>query len=78
MENTARSEYAVEIINKETRQFLQQIDVYSSFDEAKDFIKTGNVRVDENTECFIILRIDYDDNGNEIGTERCWKQDEDD
>lgn len=78
MENTARSEYAVEIINKETGQFLQQIDVYSSFDEAKDFIKTGNVRVDENTECFIILRIDYDDNENEIGTERCWKQDEDD
>ena len=78
MENTARSEYAVEIINKETEQFLQQIDVYGSFDEAKDFIKTGNVRVDENTECFIILRIDYDDNENEIGTERCWKQDEDD
>ena len=65
-----RCEYAVEVYNKYSDGFVEQIDVFCTLEEAECFIENNDVDIDEDSEYFGILKITYDENECEIGTER--------
>ena len=62
-----RTEYAVEVYNKYHDSFQEQIDVFSTYDEAKAFIDKRDFDLDEDSEYVEITEIEYDDDDNEIG-----------
>ena len=62
-----RTEYAVEVYNKYTDTFVKQIDVFDTYEEAKQCIKETNIDIDKDSEYFEITEIEYDDDGNETG-----------
>ncbi len=64
--NTFRSEYALNVCDAHTGEFLCQIDVFDTVEEAE--AGTENFRISKN-ETFAIVRIDYDKDENEIATE---------
>lgn len=64
-----RTEYAVEIYNK-YHNFVEQIDVFETYEEAAQYIKETDIDIDKDSEYFGITEIEYDDNENEIGTNR--------
>ena len=68
-EQTGYSEYAVEVYDKEDGSFLRQIDVCNTYEEAMACIKKAPY-IDKDSEYFGILEIEYDKDGQEIGTER--------
>lgn len=61
--NVTRTEYAVEINNE--KGFVRQIEVFQSYKEAEDFIKTTDEELSED-EYFNIIFIDYNENDDEI------------
>ena len=64
------TEYAVEIYNKYHDNFVEQIDVFNTYEEAKDFVTKGNFDLNKDSEYVDITEIEYDDNENEIGRTR--------
>ena len=62
-----RTEYAVEVYNKYHDNFVEQIDVFKTYEEAVQYIKESNIDIDKDSEYFDITEIEYDDNDNEIG-----------
>lgn len=64
-----KTEYAVEIYNK-YHNFVEQIDVFDTYEEAEQYIKTADIDIDRDSEYFEITEIEYDDNENEIGITR--------
>lgn len=60
----AYTEYAVEINND--KGFVNQIDVFSTYEQAKDFVKNYNKSLKDG-EYLNIIFIDYNENGDEIG-----------
>jgi hypothetical protein len=67
-DDIAYSEYAVEVYEKGTDRFYEQIDVLNSEEEARQFIEdAGPISKDY---YYGVLQINYDTNGNEISTER--------
>ena len=60
------TEYAVEVRNK-YHSFVEQLDVFKTYEEAKDFAGNGGFEIDNDCEYTVIIEIEYDDNGNEIG-----------
>lgn len=61
-----KTEYVVEIYRKENDKFVQQLDVFETYNEAKAFMNTTYIGDD----CYIrAIVIYYDDEGNEIGYE---------
>lgn len=60
-------EYAVEVRNKYHNSFIEQIDVFSTYEEAEKYIKNADIDIDEESEYFEIIEIEYDEYGNEIG-----------
>jgi hypothetical protein len=65
-----RNEYAVEVYNKYHDNFVEQIDVFNTYEEAVEFIKKREFELDENSEYTGITEIEYDDDDAEIGVER--------
>lgn len=65
-----RTEYAVEVYNKADDSFEEQIDVFETYEEAQRCIEETDVVIDKDSEYFGILEIKYDENGNEIDTNR--------
>lgn len=63
-------EYAVEIYNKYLDSFVEQLDVFPTEDDARNFVKTGDFDFDADSEVVGILEIEYNDAGEEIGTMR--------
>ena len=65
-----RTEYAVEIYNKNNK-FIEQVDVFNTYEEAETFIKEIDIDIDidKDSEHFGIIEIEYDDD-NEIGVNR--------
>ena len=61
-----KTEYAVEVYNK-YHNFVEQIDVFDTYEEAERFIKETNIDIDKDSEYFEITEIEYDDDGTEIG-----------
>lgn len=57
-------EFAVELNNR--NGFVQQLDVFTTYEEAKAFAETCDIGL-VNEEYINIIFIDYDDKGNEIG-----------
>ena len=57
-------EYAVNIKNKETNEFIYQYDVYATYDEALQSAKTIDLKAGE---IYEIVEIKYDENGDELG-----------
>ena len=57
-------EYAVNIKNKETNEFIYQYDVYATYDEALQSAKTIDLK---DKEIYEIVEIKYDENGDELG-----------
>lgn len=57
-------EYAVNIKNKETNEFIYQYDVYATYDEALQSAKTIDLK---DGEIYEIVEIKYDENGDELG-----------
>lgn len=64
-----RTEYAVEVYNK-YHNFVEQIDVFETYEEAQRYIEETDIDIDKDSEYFGILEIEYDDDENEIGTNR--------
>ena len=62
-----RTEYAVEIYNKYHDNFVEQIDVFDTYEEACRFIKETDIEIDKDSEYWEITEIEYDDDDNEIG-----------
>ena len=62
-----RTEYAVEVYNKYHDNFVEQVDVFETYEEAVQYIKETNIDIDIDSEYFDITEIEYDDNDNEIG-----------
>lgn len=62
-----RTEYAVEVYNK-YHNFQEQIDVFSTYEEAKAFVDKRDFDLDESSEYVEITEIEYDVDGNEIGS----------
>lgn len=62
-----RTEYAVEIYNKYHDSFQEQIDVFDTYEEAKEFADQRDFDLDEDSEYVEITEIEYDDDDNEIG-----------
>lgn len=58
------TEYAVEVNNE--KGFVRQIDVFQTIEEAQEFAKHGDTKL-EDGEYINIIWIDYDENGDEIG-----------
>lgn len=71
-------EYAVEIANSDGK-FERQVDVFSEYDEAVQYANIINHDVDAllADEQVYVMRIDYDENGEEINTEPVRKFDRD-
>lgn len=67
-EGTARTEYALEVFEGGSGRFLEQVDVYHDYCEAREEAE-GMPPLDENQE-YGITAIYYDKDDNEIGTER--------
>ncbi len=65
-----RCEYAIEVYRKSDDKFLERVDVYESCDGAKKVMMSGILEVDEKGEYLGILEIQYDRDGDEIGTEK--------
>lgn len=65
-----RIEYAVEVYNKYHDNFVEQIDVFETYEEAVDFMEKRDFELDENSEYTGITEIEYDDDDAEIGVER--------
>lgn len=65
-----RTEYAVEVYNKYHDNFVEQIDVFETYEEAAQYIKETDIDIDKDSEYFGITEIEYDDDKNEIGTNR--------
>lgn len=65
-----RTEYAVEVYNKYHDSFVEQIDVFETYEEAQRYIEEADIDIDKDSEYFGILEIEYDDDENEIGTNR--------
>lgn len=65
-----RTEYAVEVYNKYHDNFVEQIDVFETYEEATQYIKETDIDIDKDSEYFGITEIEYDDDENEIGTNR--------
>lgn len=64
------TEYAVEVYNKYHDNFVRQIDVFDTYEEAEGFVAKGNFDLDKDSEYVDITEIEYDDNENEIGRTR--------
>ena len=62
-----RTEYAVEVYNKYHDNFVEQIDVFETYEEAQQYIKETDIDIDKDSEYFEITEIEYDDDDNEIG-----------
>ena len=62
-----RTEYAVEVYNKYHDNFVEQIDVFETYEEAQRYIKEANIDIDKDSEYFEITEIEYDDDDDEIG-----------
>lgn len=62
-----RTEYAVEVYNKYHDNFVEQIDVFETYEEAQRYIKETDIDIDKDSEYFEITEIEYDDDDNEIG-----------
>ena len=62
-----KTEYAVEIYNKYHDNFVEQIDVFPTYNEAKAFADKRDFDLDDSSEYVEITEIEYDDNDNEIG-----------
>ena len=62
-----RTEYAVEVYNKYHDNFVEQIDVFDTYEEAKLFIRETNIDIDKDSEYFEITEIEYSDDDDEIG-----------
>ena len=60
-------EYAVEVRNKYHDSFIEQIDVFNTYEEAEKYIKNADIDIDKESEYFEITEIEYDEDGNEIG-----------
>lgn len=58
------TEYAVEVQESETMNFLRQIDVFATYNEAYDYIEKHPEC--EDNECLNIIYIEYDEDGNEV------------
>ena len=56
-----RTEYALEIYDKHNDSFIEQIDVFNTYEEAKAYAKE-NVNIDNDSEYVGILEIKYDEN----------------
>ncbi len=65
-----KTEYAVEIYNKYHDTFVEQIDVFDTYEEAKEFVKTTDIDIDRDCEYFEITEIEYENNEDEIGISR--------
>lgn len=65
-----RTEYAVEVYNKYHDSFVEQIDVFETYEEAQRYIEETDIDIDKDSEYFGITEIEYDDDENEIGTNR--------
>lgn len=65
-----RTEYAVEVYNKYHDNFVEQIDVFETYEEAQRYIEKTDIDIDKDSEYFGIIEIEYDDDENEIGTNR--------
>lgn len=65
-----RTEYAVEVYNKYYDNFVEQIDVFETYEEAQRYIEETDIDIDKDSEYFGILEIEYDDDENEIGVSR--------
>lgn len=59
-------EYALEVRNKDTKEFIRQVDCYNTPEEAEKSAK--DLKLNDNEEAFISV-ITYDSNGEEIGVE---------
>lgn len=64
------TEYAVEVYNKYHDNFVRQIDIFNTYEEAEGFVTKGNFNLNKDSECVYITEIEYDDNENEIGSTR--------
>lgn len=62
-----RTKYAVEVYNKYHDNFVEQIDVFETYEEAQRYIKETDIDIDKDSEYFEITEIEYDDDGDEIG-----------
>ena len=62
-----RTEYAVEVYNKYHDTFVEQIDVFDTYEEARQYIKETDIDIDKDSEYFEITEIEYDDDENETG-----------
>lgn len=62
-----RCEYAVEIYNKYHDSFVEQIDVFNTYEEALEYVAKKDFDIDEDSEYVEITEIEYDDNENETG-----------
>ena len=62
-----RTEYAVEVYNKYHDNFVEQIDVFKTYEEAQRYIKETDIDIDKDSEYFEITEIEYDDDDDEIG-----------
>ena len=65
-----RTEYAVEVYNKYHDNFVEQIDVFETYEEALAFIEKRDFDFDEDSEYLEVTEIEYDDEENEVGTTR--------
>ena len=62
-----RTKYAVEVYNKYHDNFVEQIDVFETYEEAQRYIKETDIDIDKDSEYFEITEIEYDDDDDEIG-----------
>lgn len=65
-----KTEYAVEVYNKFHDNFVEQIDVFGTYEEALAFIKKRDFDFDEDSEYLEVTEIEYDDEENEVGTNK--------
>ena len=56
-----KTEYAVEVYNKFHDSFIEQIDVFQTYEEAEKFIENTDIDIDRESEYFGIMEIEYDD-----------------
>ena len=64
-----KTEYAVQVYNK-YHNFVEQIYVFETYEEAEEYIKNANIDLDCDSEYFDITEIEYYDNENETGITR--------
>lgn len=60
----SETEYAVDIVDKNGK-FLEQVDVFGSYEEANEFLNDNDVELKRGEQLNLIF-IDYSDNGDEI------------